>query len=183
MTENTADYGQNHLTGSVAGLLRLASFQAGHEEFGLNILKVQEIIRTQELRRVPNLPEFVEGIINLRGRVIPVIGLHKCFGLEDQGQDKDHHDAPVEVNWTILGSVVDAVSEVLHVGQDTIEPPPQIGNPSARLVNGKTLTFAMVDSSDSQLQGEHDIFKRARTRDDRGKHDFFHPNNYRGVYE
>jgi purine-binding chemotaxis protein CheW len=88
MTENTADTLRANHTGTAAGLLQLVSFQVGHEEFGLNILKVQEIIRAQELTRVPNLPTFVEGIINLRGRVIPVIGLRRCFGLDGRGETR-----------------------------------------------------------------------------------------------
>ena len=63
-------------------------FPGGRDEFGLNILKVQGIIRAQELTRIPNLPDFVEGIINLRGRVIPVIGLRRCFGLAGRGRTR-----------------------------------------------------------------------------------------------
>jgi purine-binding chemotaxis protein CheW len=123
-------------------LLQLVSFQVGHEEFGLDILKVQEIIRAQKLTRVPNLPDFVEGIINLRGRVIPVIGLRKCFGLDARGEDKDRRIVVVEVTGTILGFVVDTVSEVLRVAQQTIEPPPQLGKVARDYISG----IAKLDS-------------------------------------
>src|SRR5438132_1217879 len=65
-------------------LLQLVSFKIGNEEFGLDILRVQEIIRVQELTRVPNSPDFMDGVINLRGKVIPIIALRKRFGLEQQ---------------------------------------------------------------------------------------------------
>jgi purine-binding chemotaxis protein CheW len=136
MTENAADTIRTNHTGATAELLQLVSFQVGHEEFGMDILKVQEIIRAQELTRVPNLPEFVDGIINLRGRVIPVIGLRKCFGLDARQEDKDRRIVVVEVNGMILGFVVDAVSEVLRVSQDTIEPPPKLGKVERDYISG-----------------------------------------------
>ncbi|MGH9591766.1 MAG: chemotaxis protein CheW, partial [Bryobacteraceae bacterium] len=69
-------------------LLQLVSFHLDGEEYGLEILKVQEIIRMQDLTRVPNSPEFVEGVINLRGKVIPVVGLRQRFNLEPRDHDR-----------------------------------------------------------------------------------------------
>jgi purine-binding chemotaxis protein CheW len=119
-----------------AELLQLVSFQVGQEEFGVNILKVQEIIRFQKLTRVPNLPEFVEGVINLRGKVIPVIGMRRCFGMDDLGADARNRIVIVEVNSVTLGFVVDAVSEVLRLPQDTIEPPPRLGKKEREYISG-----------------------------------------------
>ena len=62
-------------------LIQLVTFSIGEEEFGVDILKVQEIIRTMEITRVPRAPEFVEGVINLRGKVIPIIDLRRRFRL------------------------------------------------------------------------------------------------------
>ena len=73
----------------VEGLLQIVSVKVGNEQFGLDILRVQEIIRVQGLTRVPNSPVFVAGVINLRGRVIPIIALQKRFGLPDQAHDKE----------------------------------------------------------------------------------------------
>jgi purine-binding chemotaxis protein CheW len=108
-------------------LLQIVSFRLGAEEFGLEILKVQEIIRAQDLTRVPNLPNFVEGVINLRGKVIPVIGLRRWFGLEQRPHDKYTRIIVVEARGTVLGFIVDSVSEVLRIPSNTVEPPPRIG--------------------------------------------------------
>jgi chemotaxis signal transduction protein len=78
-------------------LLQLVSFRIGNEEFGLDILRVQEIIRLQDLTRVPNAPDFVDGVINLRGKVIPIIALRKRFGLQQQPHDRQTRIVVLEV--------------------------------------------------------------------------------------
>lgn len=108
-------------------LLQLVGFHVGGEEFGINILRVQEIIRAQQLTRVPNSPECMEGVMNLRGKIIPVIALRKRFGLEDAPPDKQNRIVVVEIQGTVLGLIVDAVSEVLRIPADTVEPPPRLG--------------------------------------------------------
>ncbi|HZP63666.1 MAG TPA: chemotaxis protein CheW [Terriglobales bacterium] len=117
-------------------LLQLVSFHIGGEEFGLDILRVQEIIRVQALTRVPNSPDFVDGVINLRGKVIPVIGLRKRFGLEDLAHDKQTRIIVVEVRGTVLGFIVDSVSEVLRIPRNTVEPPPRLGKVEREYVSG-----------------------------------------------
>ncbi|MFO7818425.1 MAG: chemotaxis protein CheW [Thermodesulfobacteriota bacterium] len=111
---------------SEAELLQLVTFSIGEEEFGVEILKVQEINRMMEITRVPKAPDFVEGVINLRGRVIPVIDLRKRFGLQSRVHDKDTRIIVIEINKMIVGFVVDAVSEVLRIPADTVEPPPPV---------------------------------------------------------
>lgn len=118
------------------GLIQLVSFHIDGEEFGLDILRVQEIIRIQPLTRVPNSPDFVDGVINLRGKVIPVIALRKRFGLPDQAHDKQTRIVVVEVNGNILGFIVDSVSEVLRVPAETVEPPPRLGKVEREYVSG-----------------------------------------------
>ena len=108
-------------------LLQLVGFHVGNEEFVIDILRVQEIIRTQQLTRVPNSPECMEGVMNLRGKIIPVIGLRKRFGLEEISPDKQNRIVVVETQGSVLGFVVDAVSEVVRIPADTVEPPPRIG--------------------------------------------------------
>lgn len=117
-------------------LLQLVSFSVAAEEYGLDILRVQEIIRTQQLTRVPNLPDYVEGVINLRGKVIPVIALRRRLGLESAAADKNTRIVVVEVHGQTLGFIVDAVSEVLRIGADTVEPTPRIGTVEREYISG-----------------------------------------------
>ncbi len=107
-------------------LLQLVTFSIGEEEFGVEILKVQEIIRMLDITRVPKAPDFVEGVINLRGKVIPVIDLRRRFGLEAKGHDKKTRIIVIEISQMIVGFVVDSVSEVLRIPAGTIEPPPPV---------------------------------------------------------
>ncbi len=109
-----------------AELLQLVTFSIGDEEFGVDILKVQEIIRTMEITKVPRAPEFVEGVINLRGKVIPIIDLRRRFGLSPRSHDKDTRIIVIEINKMIVGFVVDSVSEVLRIPASTVEPPPPV---------------------------------------------------------
>ncbi len=107
-------------------VLQMVSFVLNEEEFGVDILKVQEIIRIVELTRVPNAPHFVEGVINLRGRIVPVIDLRKRFGLPQNEFDKNSRIVIVAVNNLVVGFLVDKVKEVLRVPKAVIEPPPEI---------------------------------------------------------
>jgi purine-binding chemotaxis protein CheW len=107
-------------------LLQLVTFSIGEEEFGVEILKVQEIIRTMEITKVPRAPEFVEGVINLRGKVIPIIDLRRRFGLDSKKHDKHTRIIVIEINNMIVGFIVDSVSEVLRIPAGTVEPPPPV---------------------------------------------------------
>ncbi len=107
-------------------VLQLVTFRLGNEEFSLDILKVQEIIRHMDLTRVPKTPDFVDGVINLRGRVIPVLDLRKRFGLPKDENTNETRIIVVDVDNRTVGLKVDAVSEVLRLPADTVEPPPAI---------------------------------------------------------
>ena len=106
--------------------LQLVSFYLGGEENGIDILRVQEIIRMQAISRIPKAPEYVEGIINLRGKVIPIINLRMRFGLEKKENDKQTRIIVVKIEGKTLGLIVDSVSEVLRLPSDSIEPAPAI---------------------------------------------------------
>jgi purine-binding chemotaxis protein CheW len=107
-------------------LVQLVSFSLAGEEFGVDILKVQEINRMTNITRVPDSPPSVEGVINLRGRLIPIIDLRGRFGMERKEPDKHTRVVVVELHGAIMGFVVDAVQEVLRVRRDVMEPPPEL---------------------------------------------------------
>ncbi|MBI9111419.1 chemotaxis protein CheW [Maridesulfovibrio ferrireducens] len=109
-----------------AELIQLVTFSIAEEEFGVDILKVQEIIRTMEITKVPRAPVFVEGVINLRGKVIPIIDLRSKFGLEIREHDQNTRIIVIEISDMIVGFVVDSVSEVLRIPANTVEPPPPV---------------------------------------------------------
>ena len=107
-------------------LLQLVGFQLGNEEYGIDILKVQEINRIAEITRIPQSPDFVEGVINLRGNVIPIIDLRKRFNMPEREHDKQTRIVVGEIEGRTVGLIVDAVSEVIRLPLNTIEPPPPI---------------------------------------------------------
>jgi len=107
-------------------LLQLVSFKIGDEEFGVDILKVQEINRMIDVTRVPNAPAYVDGVINLRGKVIPVIDLRSKLGFGRKDHDKNTRIVVVELAGKVVGFVVDAVSEVLRIPRSVTEPPPPV---------------------------------------------------------
>ncbi len=107
-------------------ILQIVSFKIGNEEFGVNILNVQEINKMTQITKVPNAPEFVEGVINLRGRVIPVINLRTRLKLEKKESDKDTRIIVVDIEKNTVGFIVDGVSEVLRIPVSITEAPPEI---------------------------------------------------------
>ena len=107
-------------------LIQLVTFSIGEEEFGVNILQVQEIIRTMDITRVPRAPEFVEGVINLRGKVIPIVDMRSRFGLSHKEHDKYTRIIVIEIEMIIVGFVVDSVSEVLRIPANSVQPPPPV---------------------------------------------------------
>ena len=102
---------------------QLVVFDLASEGYGVDIGAVREIIRMQEITRVPRTPEFVEGVINLRGKVIPVIDLRKRFGLQVADQSKDNRIVVVDIGKQDIGVIVDAVTEVLRISAASVEPP------------------------------------------------------------
>ena len=105
---------------------QLVVFDLASESYGVDIDAVREIIRMQEITRVPRTPEFVEGVINLRGKVIPVVDLRKRFGLAVGEENKDNRIVVVDIGGQDIGVVVDAVTEVLRIPASAIEPPSSV---------------------------------------------------------
>jgi purine-binding chemotaxis protein CheW len=107
-------------------LLQLVSFKVGDAEFGVDILRVQEINKMMELTVVPNTPSFVEGVVNLRGRIIPVINLRSRLGLDEKDYDTETRIIVVDLHDKTIGFIVDEVKEVLRIPKSITEPPPEI---------------------------------------------------------
>ena len=107
-------------------LLQLVSFKIGDEEFGIDILSVQEINRMSQITKVPNTPDFIEGVINLRGRIIPVIDLRVKLGMTRKDHGKNTRIVVVELKGQTIGFIVDEVSEVLRIPKDITEAPPDM---------------------------------------------------------
>ena len=107
------------------------TFKIGAEEYGLEILKVQEIIKMMDITKVPRVPDFVRGVINLRGKVIPVIDLRLKFGMEAKETTDKTCVIVVQVRrdhgTIIMGIIVDEVSEVLDIAASEIEEAPSFG--------------------------------------------------------
>lgn len=106
------------------GTSQLVSFCLGDEEYGIEITKVQEIILVGEITRVPQTPDYIKGLINLRSMVIPIVDLRLRFGMDLQANTDDTRIMVVNVDGKTIGIVVDAVSEVLRISEDQISPPP-----------------------------------------------------------
>ncbi len=118
-------------------LNQLISFMVGDEEYGLDILRVKEVIRVREITHLPRSPSFVKGIINLRGDVIPIIDLRDKFGLSSQEQTGMTRVIVVDVESKLIGMVVDSASQVVRVPASQIDPPPPVvGGLSAQYVKG-----------------------------------------------
>ncbi|MEE8421709.1 MAG: chemotaxis protein CheW [Dehalococcoidia bacterium] len=101
---------------------QLVVFDLAGEVYGVNIETVREIIRMQAVTYVPDAPEFVEGVINLRGRVIPVVDLRKRFSLAVTEVSEQSRVVVVDIGGEDIGVIVDAVTEVLRIAADSVEP-------------------------------------------------------------
>lgn len=101
---------------------QLVVFSVADEIYGVDIHQVKEIIRVPEITRVPRTPDFVEGVVNLRGSVIPVLDLRKRFGFSAGEASSDQRIVVMEMGEQTVGMIVDSVSEVLQVDVERIEP-------------------------------------------------------------
>ncbi len=106
--------------------LQVVGFRIGNETFGVLIAAVREIVRVPEITAVPSAPETVEGVINLRGKIIPVMDLRKRFGHFDVQPDKKNRILVVELDNKLVGLIVNAASEVLKIPPSDIEAPSSV---------------------------------------------------------
>jgi purine-binding chemotaxis protein CheW len=103
--------------------LQVVGFRIGRETFGLPISIVREIVRVPEITSVPNAPDYIEGVINLRGRIIPIVDLRKRFGDKAFEANKRNRIVVVEMESRVIGLIVHSASEVLRIPPSEIEAP------------------------------------------------------------
>src|ERR1039458_7508978 len=106
--------------------LHLIGFRVGRETFGVPIHLVHEIVRIPEITAVPDAPDYIEGVINLRGKIVSVIDLRKRFGEKELTADRKNRVIVVEVDKKLVGLIVDAASEVLKLPPSEVEHPPNV---------------------------------------------------------
>lgn len=120
--ENQFDFEEDELTDET----QLVIFRLGQEEYGVDIMQVKEIIRMTNINKVPQVPEFVEGIISLRGEILPIIDLREKFGMEKSEKTLATRIIVLNFNNMTIGGIVDEVAEVLRIPNDAITPPPPV---------------------------------------------------------
>ncbi|WP_428768636.1 chemotaxis protein CheW [Treponema sp. HNW] len=109
---------------------QLVTFQLGAELYGVNIMDVKEIVKTQSVRPIPHAPHYVEGIFNLRGEIIPVINLHKRFRLEKPASDEFDGEMSgliiLNLDGIKISIIIDRISRVVMINSSDVKPPPQM---------------------------------------------------------
>src|SRR5215510_1750052 len=112
--------------------LQVVGFRIGNETYGVRIAAVREIVRVPEITSVPSAPEAIEGVINLRGKIIPVMDLRKRFGQTNIQHDKKNRILVVELDHKLVGLIVNAASEVLKI------PPSEVESPGSVFADGES---------------------------------------------
>ena len=107
-------------------IIQLVSFELDREEYGIEVLKVREIIRMVPITMMPNSQHGIEGIINLRGKIIPVVSLRKRFGLTELDRGGQTRIVVMDVSGELMGFIVDSVSEVIRISGSEVQPPPAV---------------------------------------------------------
>ncbi|BCE01883.1 chemotaxis protein CheW [Marinicellulosiphila megalodicopiae] len=123
--------------GSEDPILQWVTFRLDNETYGINVMQVQEVLRYTEIAPVPGAPNYVMGIINLRGNVVTVIDTRERFGLPSQELSDNTRIVIIETDEQVVGILVDAVAEVVYLRQSEIELAPNVGNDeSAKFIQG-----------------------------------------------
>jgi purine-binding chemotaxis protein CheW len=107
-------------------LIQLVSFNLGQEEYAVEVLKVREIIRMTPITHIPNTAASIEGIINLRGKVIPIVSLRSRFNMMESENDQHTRIMVMDIAGKMMGFIVDGVSEVIRISSSEIQPPPSM---------------------------------------------------------
>lgn len=118
-------------------ILQYVTFRLDEETYGINVMQIQEVLRYTEIAPVPGAPDYVLGIINLRGNVVTVIDTRRRFGLSDSEVSDHTRIVVLEIEGQVVGILVDSVAEVVYLRQSEIETAPNVGNEeSARFIQG-----------------------------------------------
>ncbi len=113
------------------------TFRLDNETYGINVIQIQEVIRVSDIAPVPGAPDYVLGIINLRGNVVTVIDTRKRFGLAPRDRDDNTRVVIIETGEYVMGLLVDSVAEVVDIRASEIESAPNVGNDDgARFIQG-----------------------------------------------
>lgn len=145
-------------------LIQLVSFSLDNEEYGVDVLKVREIIRMPSITRVPNTPQYVEGVINLRGKVIPIINMRRRFVLQELDYDKQTRIMVMDVEGELMGFIVDSVSEVIRISSSEIQPSPAVVTSGidqeciAGVINQAERLLVLLDLQKMFSQDERQLF-------------------------
>lgn len=149
--------------------VQLVVFRLGNEEYGVEITQVREIIKMKEITRIPNAPDFVEGVINLRGQITTVTDLRKRLGTNGSNHNNDQtRIIIVELNSSTIGMIVDSVSEVLRLGKNEIDSTPEIvSNLETKYIRGvgklKDRLLILLDLNRILNPGEVEELSRMET--------------------
>ncbi|MBK8973630.1 MAG: chemotaxis protein CheW [Hahellaceae bacterium] len=118
-------------------ILQYVTFKLDEETYGINVMQIQEVLRYTEIAPVPGAPDYVLGIINLRGNVVTVIDTRKRFGLSESEVSDHTRIVVIEVDNQVVGILVDSVAEVVYLRQSEVESAPNVGNEeSAKFIQG-----------------------------------------------
>ena len=136
------------------------TFRLGHEDYGIEIRYVTEIVGMQKITEVPDMPMFVKGVVNLRGQVIPVIDMRLRFNMPPQDYDERTCIVVVNIGGAQVGLVVDTVNEVRNIEESQVSPPPKAaGADSAQYIQGmgKVGETVVILLEGKRLLREHEM--------------------------
>ena len=151
-------------TDSSNELIQLVSFNLDQEEYGVEVLKVREIIRMNTITHMPNTPHYVEGIINLRGKVIPIVSMRKKFGLMEAENNSHTRIMIMDIGGELMGFIVDSVSEVIRISGTEIQPSPSVAGGGidqdciAGVINLSERLLVLLDLDRMFSQEEKELF-------------------------
>jgi len=118
-------------------VLQWVTFRLDNETYGINIMQVQEVLRVTEIAPVPGAPDYVMGIINLRGNVVTVLDTRRRFGLPPRETDDSTRIVVIEADQNVVGILVDSVAEVVELSRSAVESSPNVGNDeSSKYIEG-----------------------------------------------